>query len=227
MNQQPSKQFTGTCANGIEGWTGRIRKYTGEQFGKNCHMVEAHENGDFYCYNEKGELHCEGEPAVEWADGRKEWHVNGKMHREDGAALILPNGGERYYLNDVKMSKEEFDEKISMREKPRPIIDTVHGNRNPQKRHTIAGNLNPEIGELNESNPIAKLSRKTFVADLYQYCFLTPKDKGHYVEVTKWLNSQGVDIVVDDGYGQKSISLTYGQLNAIKACVHEMRDGTI
>ncbi len=220
MNKQPKKEFTGICPRGIEGYTGKIRKYTGEQFGRNCHMVEAHENGDFYCYNEERELHCEGAPALEWADGRKEWHKNGKLHREDGAAMTLPDGSKRWYLNDVKMTKEEFDEKISMQGKPRPEINSVYANRNPQQRHPIGGNLNPQ------NNPIERSSRKTIVADLYEYCYLTPADKGHYVEVTRWLNSQGVDIVVDDGDGQKMISLTYGQLNAIRACVHEMRDGT-
>ena len=31
-------------------------------------------------YNENGQLHREDGPAVERADGRKEWHVNGKFY---------------------------------------------------------------------------------------------------------------------------------------------------
>ena len=30
-----------------------------------------------------GEYHREDGPAIEWADGYKEWYLNGKLHRED------------------------------------------------------------------------------------------------------------------------------------------------
>ena len=32
--------------------------------------------------------------------GTKEWHLNGKLHREDGPAVEYSNGDKRWYLND-------------------------------------------------------------------------------------------------------------------------------
>lgn len=182
-------------------------------------MVEAHENGDFYCYNEKGELHCEGAPAVEWADGRKEWHVNGKMHREDGAALILPDGGERFYINDIKLTKAEFDDRMKIKSQPE------QKNPNPQKQ-PIYGGRDPRITQPSQNKNLYRGLRKTFVADLDDYCFINPRGNGHYVEVTKWMDGDGVDIVVDNAGGQKTMSLTFGEFNAIRACIHTMRDGS-
>jgi hypothetical protein len=31
-------------------------------------------------------------PAIEWADGTKEWYINGQLHREDGPAIEWANG---------------------------------------------------------------------------------------------------------------------------------------
>lgn len=38
-------------------------------------------------------------PAVEYADGSKEWYQNGKLHREDGPAVEYANGGKEWYRN--------------------------------------------------------------------------------------------------------------------------------
>jgi len=37
--------------------------------------------------NSKGKIHREDCPAIELANGDKEWYVNGKKHRENGPAL--------------------------------------------------------------------------------------------------------------------------------------------
>ena len=34
-----------------------------------------------------GKLHREDGPAIEYANGSKHWYLNGKLHREDGAGL--------------------------------------------------------------------------------------------------------------------------------------------
>ena len=47
-----------------------------------------------------GDLHREDGPAIEYANGDKEWwHLNGKLHREDGPAIEYANGGKWWYLN--------------------------------------------------------------------------------------------------------------------------------
>lgn len=42
-------------------------------------------------------LYAEVPPTVETARGRKEWRLGDVLHREDGPALILPNGDQGWY----------------------------------------------------------------------------------------------------------------------------------
>jgi len=57
-----------------------------------------------------GLYHREDGPAVEFADGHREWYLNGELHRADGPALESPESGYRaWYLNNTKMTEEEFN----------------------------------------------------------------------------------------------------------------------
>jgi len=47
----------------------------------------------------KGKLHRDNGPAVEWADGCKEWYWAGKQHRDDGPAFEWPNYFKLWYRN--------------------------------------------------------------------------------------------------------------------------------
>jgi hypothetical protein len=53
-----------------------------------------------------GTLHREDGPAIEWADGAKSWFLNGTLHREDGPAVEWANGDKYWYLND-KLHRED------------------------------------------------------------------------------------------------------------------------
>jgi hypothetical protein len=46
-----------------------------------------------------GKLHREDGPAFVRADGTKYWYVNGKIHREDGPAIEFTNGAKLWYLD--------------------------------------------------------------------------------------------------------------------------------
>ena len=48
-------------------------------------------------------------PAIEWADGTKEWCVDGKVHRLDGPAIEWENGDKEWYVMGRKVSKSEVD----------------------------------------------------------------------------------------------------------------------
>lgn len=54
-------------------------------------------------------LHREGGPAV-CGSSYEEWYKNGKLHKEDGPAVIYYTNlyNEEYYLNDKRLTKEEF-----------------------------------------------------------------------------------------------------------------------
>ena len=46
-----------------------------------------------------GKLHREDGPAVERSDGYKEWWLNDYLHREDGPAIEWADGTKYWYLN--------------------------------------------------------------------------------------------------------------------------------
>jgi hypothetical protein len=50
-----------------------------------------------YWINDK--LHREDGSAVIFPNGTQVWYKNGKIHREDGPAVIHPNGTQEWYLN--------------------------------------------------------------------------------------------------------------------------------
>jgi hypothetical protein len=56
-------------------------------------------NKNIRWYNDKEKLHRLDGPAVEWADGSKEWWVDGKVHRIDGPAFECADGSKSWYVN--------------------------------------------------------------------------------------------------------------------------------
>jgi hypothetical protein len=49
--------------------------------------------------NPKGQKHREDGPAIERADGTKEWFQNDMRHREDGPAVEGANGEKSWWIN--------------------------------------------------------------------------------------------------------------------------------
>ena len=60
-----------------------------------------------------GQRHRLDGPAVDSADGSKHWYKNGQRHREDGPAVEYPNGRKSWYLHGVRLSEAEFRAKFS------------------------------------------------------------------------------------------------------------------
>jgi hypothetical protein len=63
--------------------------------------------------NEKGQLHNDNGPAIEWNDGTREWWINGKRHREDGPADEYPNGFKFWYLNGIEYFEQEWKQEVT------------------------------------------------------------------------------------------------------------------
>jgi hypothetical protein len=53
-----------------------------------------------------GKLHREDGPAIIYADGTKFWYLNGKLHREDGPAVEDVDGTKKWGLNN-KLHRED------------------------------------------------------------------------------------------------------------------------
>ena len=56
-----------------------------------------HANGDKEWYLH-GKLHRKDGPAYEDANGTKAWYLHGELHREDGPAFEYADGREEWYL---------------------------------------------------------------------------------------------------------------------------------
>ena len=63
------------------------------------YRVEVAKDGTRRYYNNAGELHRDEGPAVEYANGRKEWYQNDHIHRINGPAIEYPNGNKEWWQN--------------------------------------------------------------------------------------------------------------------------------
>ena len=61
---------------------------------------ERKEFSDRIEYQLNCKLHREDGPAMEWADGNKEWYVDGNLHRTDGPAVEWADGDKAWWVND-------------------------------------------------------------------------------------------------------------------------------
>ena len=46
---------------------------------------------------------------VRWPDGSYYWYKTGTLHREDGPAVEHLDGIKQWYLNDIRLSEEQFN----------------------------------------------------------------------------------------------------------------------
>lgn len=70
------------------------------------YTVKVWANGDKF-WHLNGKLHREDGPAVEWANGSKFWYLNDELHREDGPAIEYVSGFKFWYLNGQEVTEEE------------------------------------------------------------------------------------------------------------------------
>jgi hypothetical protein len=77
------------------------------------YKVRVYDNGDRFWRNQKGQYHREGDPAIEWAYGKKSWWSNGKYHREDGPAIEYADVSKYWYLHGEELTEEEFNRRTA------------------------------------------------------------------------------------------------------------------
>ena len=80
----------------------------------NCHV---HEDGTkSWCavFNGQKEFHREDGPAIEWANGDKEYWFNGYAHRMDGPAIDYVDGTKCWYIHGEKLTEEEFNKRVGI-----------------------------------------------------------------------------------------------------------------
>jgi hypothetical protein len=59
---------------------------------------EVDERGSRKWRNAKGQFHRLDGPAIEYADGSREWWVDGQQHRNDGPAIDHANGHKEWWV---------------------------------------------------------------------------------------------------------------------------------
>ena len=94
----------------------KIWKNEKGQYHRNDGPAIEYANGvkQWYKYNE---LHRENGPAIEWVDGSKEWWVDGNRHREDGPAIEYADGTKYWFYNGKMIgcsSQEKFERMIEL-----------------------------------------------------------------------------------------------------------------
>jgi len=68
-------------------------------------MIDADKNHHWYL---SGKRHREDGPAVIYPDGTQVWWQNNKLHREDGPAQIWADGTKEWWINGNKISDEDI-----------------------------------------------------------------------------------------------------------------------
>ena len=63
--------------------------------------------GNRIYYNSQGQVHRDDGPAIITPDGSEYWYCNGKQLRSDGPAATWPGHPGLYYLNGVQVSAVE------------------------------------------------------------------------------------------------------------------------
>ena len=72
------------------------------------YTVEVYEDGD-QIWLQNGKMHRLDGPATIYPDGSETWYKEGKIHRLDGPAAIFSDGRVLHYINNVRLSEEEFN----------------------------------------------------------------------------------------------------------------------
>ena len=75
--------------------------------------VETTATGTVIYRNAEGKYHRTAGPAVVYCNGDEYWLQNGRYHRTDGPAVIQEGGYVYWFLNDIRLSEEEFNRRIA------------------------------------------------------------------------------------------------------------------
>jgi hypothetical protein len=64
-------------------------------------------------WHRDGKRHRDGGPAIEWFDGTKVWFREGQLHREDGPAYEGKDGEREWHLFGQELPRHEFNARVA------------------------------------------------------------------------------------------------------------------
>lgn len=71
-------------------------------------IFEIRFNHHFYAWYFNGRLHREDGPAIICKDGSRSWYFNGRLHRTDGPAIEWSNGCS-WWIDGCELTEDEFN----------------------------------------------------------------------------------------------------------------------
>ena len=84
--------------------------------------MEIDKNGN-KIWRTNGKLHRENGPALEFADGSKEWwFINGKLHREDGPAVDYGDGFKCWFIGGEEYSFDKWLDNLQIPEEEKVML---------------------------------------------------------------------------------------------------------
>jgi hypothetical protein len=92
-------------------------------------------NGDKFWTSKQGHYHRLDGPAIEFANGTKQWLVNGLPHRLDGPAIEWADGDKQWWINGVNYSYEDWKKEVEHRKN----LDTIYGKGTKQSGLNLKG----------------------------------------------------------------------------------------
>jgi len=88
----------------------------------NQYFIEIDNFGNKFWRNKDGEFHRLDRPAVEFADGDKQWWKKGNLHRTDGPAIEL-GSYKAWWKNGIKFpDKDSFFKSLTEEEKKQALF---------------------------------------------------------------------------------------------------------
>jgi len=79
-------------------------------------------------------------------------------------------------------------------------------------------NISWGYNNMSEKEIKISIDKKTSAfAELKDYCYLSGDDD--YIEVTEWRNQEGYDVCVSSKLGERSISMTCGEIDLLNVLV--------
>ncbi len=66
-------------------------------------------------------------------------------------------------------------------------------------------------------------NRRSAFVELKDFCYLTNKDSGDFIEVTEWTNGEGFDVTVS-AHKEQQFTLTWGEYRALKKLIKILDD---
>ena len=124
-------------------------------------VKEILEDGDYVFRNEKGQKHRTDGPAS-YCIGVYSWYQNNVIHRIDGPAMILPDGGEYWYKNGI-IHREDGPAVTVVGSKWGNALSADEATDNPKEKsyyYFLNGQPYPDMESLKIAIELAKLEKE-------------------------------------------------------------------